>query len=198
MKKKRILVVVALAVLIALVGGTVAYYSDSVFFGNTFTTTSDEIEYTETFESPQNWKSCDTTPKTLVITNKSDTPVAARFKMAEYWKVNDSTSAGETSDLSLSYKNQRVAIINFQNENDWEQKGDWWVFKGTLNKNESTSSLLASVTYNCNVNFVDGVTYSADGKSGTTNVNPYDNAIYHLDITAQTVPAAQKEAAWGN
>lgn len=198
MKKKRIIVVAALAALIALVGGTVAYYSDSVSFENIFTTASDKVEYTETFESPRNWKSCDTTPKTLVITNKSDTPVAARFKMEEYWKVNGSTSAGKTSDLSLTYQNQRVAIINFQNENDWEQQGDWWVYKGTLNKDQSTSSLLASVSYNCSINFVEGVTYSADGKSGTTNTNAYDNATYHLDITAQTVPAAQKESAWGN
>lgn len=198
MRKKRIIAVIGLAALTALVGGTVAYLNDSNSFENNFKLASGEVEYTETFESPRNWKSCDTTPKTLVITNKSDTPVAARFKMEEYWKVNGSTSAGKTSDLSLTYQNQRVAIINFQNQNDWEQKGDWWVYKGTLNKDQSTSSLLASVTYNCSINFVDDVTYSADGKTSITNTNTYDNAKYHLDITAQTVPATQKEAAWGN
>ncbi len=198
MRKKRIIAVIGLAALTALVGGTVAYLNDSNSFENNFKLASSEVEYTETFESPRNWKSCDTTPKTLVITNKSDTPVAARFKMEEYWKVNGSTSAGKTSDLSLTHQNQRVAIINFQNQNDWEQKGDWWVYKGTLNKDQSTSSLLASVTYNCSINFVDDVTYSADGKTGITNTNTYDNAKYHLDITAQTVPATQKEAAWGN
>lgn len=198
MRKKRIIAVIGLAALTALVGGTVAYLNDSNSFENNFKLASGEVEYTETFESPRNWKSCDTTPKTLVITNKSDTPVAARFKMEEYWKVNGSTSAGKTSDLSLTHQNQRVAIINFQNQNDWEQKGDWWVYKATLNKDQSTSSLLASVTYNCSINFVDDVTYSADGKTGITNTNTYDNAKYHLDITAQTVPATQKEAAWGN
>ena len=114
MKKKRIIVIAALAALVALVGGTVAYYSDSKQFGNLFKLAADNIEYVETFESPNNWKSCDETPKTLVITNKSATPVAARFKMTEYWKVAGSTSTGQTSDLSLTYQNQNVAIINFE------------------------------------------------------------------------------------
>lgn len=198
MKKKRIIVIAALATLVALVGGTVAYYSDSVQFANLFKLAADNIEYTETFESPNNWKSCDETTKTLVITNKSTTPVAARFKMTEYWKAAGSTSAGQTSDLSLTYQNQNVAIINFQNENDWEKVGDWYVYKGTLNENESTSSLLKSVTFNCDVNFAGDITYSTDGKSGSTNTTDYQNAKYHLDITAQTVPADQKQAAWGN
>ena len=118
--------------------------------------------------------------------------------MTEYWKAAGSTSAGQTSDLSLTYQNQNVAIINFQNENDWEKVGDWYVYKGTLNENESTSSLLKSVTFNCDVNFAGDITYSADGKSGSTNTTDYQNAKYHLDITAQTVPADQKQAAWGN
>ena len=198
MKKKRIIVIAALAALVALVGGTVAYYSDSKQFGNLFKLAADNIEYVETFESPNNWKSCDETPKTLVITNKSATPVAARFKMTEYWKAAGSTSTGQTSDLSLTYRNQNVAIINFQNENDWELVNGWYVYKHTLNENESTSSLLKSVTFNCSVNFAGDATYSADGKSGTTNITDYQNAKYHLDITAQTVPADQKAQAWGN
>lgn len=198
MKKKRIIVIAALAALVALVGGTVAYYSDSKQFGNLFKLAADNIEYVETFESPNNWKSCDETPKTLVITNKSATPVAARFKMTEYWKAAGSTSTGQTSDLSLTYQNQNVAIINFQNENDWELVNGWYVYKHTLNENESTSSLLKSVTFNCSVNFAGDVAYSADGKSGTTNMTDYQNAKYHLDITAQTVPADQRAQAWGN
>lgn len=198
MKKKRIIVIAALAALVALVGGTVAYYSDSKQFGNLFKLAADNIEYVETFESPNNWKSCDETPKTLVITNKSATPVAARFKMTEYWKAAGSTSTGQTSDLSLTYQNQNVAIINFQNENDWELVDGWYVYKHTLNENESTSSLLKSVTFNCSVNFAGDVAYSADGKFGTTNMTDYQNAKYHLDITAQTVPADQKAQAWGN
>lgn len=198
MKKKRIIVIAALALLIALVGGTVAFYSDSLFFQNNFKLAGDNIEYTETFESPNNWKSCDETAKTFVITNKSATTVAARFKIAEYWKAAGSTSTDQASELSLTYQGQKVAIINFQNEDDWERDGDWYVYKYPLGENQSTSSLLKSVTFNCDINFAGNVSYSADGKSGTTNTTDYQNAKYHLFITAQTAPADKIGEIWGN
>ena len=199
MKKKKNLIIAGVALAsVAAIGGTIAFYSDQVVFNNDFKLGAGTTEFVETFESPTNWKSCDETPKTLVITNKSDVPVAARFKMVQYWKEDGSTSAGQTSDLSLTYQNQNVAIINFQNQSDWEQDGDWWVYKGTLQKNQSTSSLLKSVTFNCSINFAGAVTYSTDGKVGTTGTNVYQNARYHLDITAQTVAADQKTQAWGN
>ena len=198
-RKRKFLPILAVSILALLgIGATFSFYSDSFSFANLFNLNHYEAQYVETFESPNNWKSCDETPKTLVITNKSATPVAARFKMTEYWKVAGSTSTGQTSDLSLTYQNQNAAIINFQNENDWELVDGWYVYKHTLNENESTSSLLKSVTFNCSVNFAGDVTYSADGKSGMTNTTDYQNAKYHLDITAQTVPADQKAQAWGN
>lgn len=198
MKKKRLIIASIALVGVAAIGGTIAYYADSVNFTNTFNLGEGTVEYVETFETPTNWKSCDETPKTLVITNKSDVPVVARFKMTEYWKAANSSTTGQTSDLSMTYQNQRVAIINFQNQSDWEQEGDWWVYKNTLQKNQSTSSLLKSVTFNCAINFAGTITYSADGKTGTTGTNDYQNATYHLDITAQTVAADQKTQAWGN
>jgi alternate signal-mediated exported protein len=197
MKKKRIIAVAALAGIVTLVGGTVAYFSSSSSFDNQFNLASGNVEYVETFESPSNWKSCDETPKTLVITNKSDQPVYARFKMTEYWKARNSTSTGQTSDLSFYYDGARVAIINLQNENDWEKQGDWYVYKQALQKNESTSSLLKSVTFNCEPNFAKGVDYTEDGKSGTTSANEYEAAKYHLDLTAQTVITSQRAEAWG-
>jgi alternate signal-mediated exported protein len=196
MKKKHLVAGVALAGLLAAVGGTVAYFKQTASFDNQFKLANGTVEYTENFESPTNWKSCDETPKTLVITNKTDEPVAARFKMTEYWKASGSTSTDTTSELSLIYQGQRVAIINLQNENDWERDGDWYVYKYTLQKNQSTSSLLKSVTFNCAVNFAGDMSYSADGKTSTTDTTDYQNAKYHLDITAQTVMASQKDQAW--
>ncbi|MCQ2570820.1 MAG: BsaA family SipW-dependent biofilm matrix protein [Candidatus Saccharibacteria bacterium] len=197
MKKKRVLAFIALTALVATVGGTVAYYSNVFEFDNNFKLGSAVTEYVETFESPDNWKSCDTTPKTLVITNKSNTPVAARFKIEEYWKKAGSTSTGHDSDLSSTYMDEKVAIINFQNEGDWEKKGDWYYFKRTLDEGESTTSLLESVSFNCNVNFAGDVVYSEDGKTGYSTTNDYQNAKYHLYITAQTVEESHRLEAWG-
>lgn len=197
MKKKRALAFIGLTLLVATVGGTVAFYSNTFVFNNNFKLGSAETEYTETFESPDNWKSCDTTPKTLIITNKSGAPVAARFKIEEYWKKANSTSTDHNNEVPLTYENEKVAIINFQNENDWEKKGDWYYYKNTLNAGESTSSLLESVSFNCDINFAGEVSYSEDGLTGYSTTNDYQNAKYHLYITAQTVEADHKTEAWG-
>ncbi len=196
MNKKTLIALIALAGVAAIVGGTIALYTDQASFNNVFQLGDASVEYVETFKSPTNWKSCDETQKELAITNKSSVPVAARFKMVEYWKSAGSTSEGQTSDLAFEYRGERVAIINFQNEDDWEQDGDWYVYKGTLQANESTSSLLKSVTFNCGINFAGDIVYSADGKSGYTSQTDYQNATYHLDITAQTVDASAKDEVW--
>lgn len=196
MKKRTLIAVLALLGVSAAIGTTVAFLSDSVNFNNDFHLAEGETEFVETFKSPDNWKSCDTTQKELVITNKSDVPVVARFKMEEYWKRNGSTSTDHTNEISPTYQGHKVAVINFQNQNDWEQKGEWYVYKNVLQKNQSTSSLLASVTFNCDVNMAGAMSYSQDGKSATTGVNDYANAHFHLNITAQTIQSGNQDSAW--
>lgn len=196
MKKRTLIAVLALLGVSAAIGTTVAFLSDSVNFNNDFRLAEGETEFVETFKSPDNWKSCDTTPKELVITNKSDVPVVARFKMEEYWKRNGSTSTDHTNEISPTYQGHKVAVINFQNQNDWEQKGEWYVYKNVLQKNESTSSLLASVTFNCDINMAGAMSYSQDGKSATTGVNDYANAHFHLNIAAQTIQSGSQDSAW--
>jgi len=196
MKKRTLIAVLALLGVSAAIGTTVAFLSDSVNFNNDFHLAAGETEFVETFKSPDNWKSCDTTQKELAITNKSDVPVVARFKMEEYWKRNGSTSTDHTNEISPTYQGHKVAIINFQNQNDWEQKGEWYVYKNVLQKNESTSSLLASVTFNCAVNMAGTMSYSQDGKSATTSVNDYANAHFHLNITAQTIQSGNQSSSW--
>lgn len=196
MKKRTLIAVLALLGVSAAIGTTVAFLSDSVNFNNDFHLAEGETEFVETFKSPDNWKSCDTTQKELVITNKSDVPVVARFKMEEYWKRNGSTSTDHTNEISPTYQGHKVAVINFQNQNDWEQKGEWYVYKNVLQKNQPTSSLLASVTFNCDVNMAGAMSYSQDGKSATTGVNDYANAHFHLNITAQTLQSDRADSSW--
>lgn len=190
MTKKRLIIATAALISIGLIGGTIAYLQDSNFFDNKFKLADASTEFTEVFDSPQNWKSCDVTPKEFIITNKSDTPVTAKFKMEEYWKRKNSTSTDHTSELDLSYNGERVAIIHLKNESDWTLGGDgWYTYKDTLGKNESTSSMIESVEFNCNQNFVSGVSYSADGLSGETVGSNYEEATYHLFITGHTEQA---------
>jgi alternate signal-mediated exported protein len=186
MKNKKPIIAGVAAIGVLLIGCTAAYFTDEWSKDNHFQLGDSDTEFIETFDSPTNWKSCDVTPKELVIKNKSGAPVTARFKMEEYWKVNGSTSEGKISDLSLDYQGERVAIINFKNEDKWELRDGWYTYKTVLQPGDSTDSLLESVTFNCNQNFSGATTYSDDHKTGTTQTTDYQNARYHLFITAQT------------
>ena len=187
MTKKRLIIASAALIGVGLIGGTIAYLQDSNFFDNKFVASEAATEFTEVFDSPQNWKSCDVTPKEFTITNKSDTPVTAKFKMEEYWKRKDSTSTDHRSELDMNYNGEPVAIIHFKNQSDWTLDADgWYTYKDTLGKNESTSSMLESVEFNCNQNFVGGVNYSTDGLTGETIGTDYEEATYHLFITGHT------------
>lgn len=186
MKKKRAIVAAIAVAGIAVIGGTFAFYADQASFSGIFNLGSPQVEFTETFESPNYWKSCDVTPKTLIITNKTDYPVKARFKMEQYWKASGSTSTDHTTELPLQYQNADVAIIGFQNDDDWEFDGEWYTYKTTLQKGESTNSLLKDVTFNCTQNFAGSIVYSDDGSTGYTAAGDYTNAKFHLFITAQT------------
>lgn len=194
--KKRILALIALLAGVAAIGWTIAYSRDQTIFNNDFELAKGEVTYTETFKSPDNWKSCDEVSKELVITNNSDVPVNARFKMKGYWKKNGSTSTNQNNEISPVINGQEVAIVNFQNENDWEQKGEWYEYKNVLQKGESTSSLLKSVTLSCDLNLSGEVSYSQDGKTSISGESIYNNARYKLDLTAQTIASNQKTDAW--
>lgn len=192
-ERKRVLVIAGLAVVACLIGGTIAYFSDSLSFDNKFTLGEDQVEFSETFDSPQNWLPCQEEVKTAIATNKSSSPRYVRMKINEYWREKDSqTPASDhtTTDLPLTWTEGGVeksyAVINTQNDNKWELKSDgWYYYKTTLAENESTDSLLRSVTFNCDAKLIDGVSYSNNGLVGTTVPSAYAEAQYHMYITFQ-------------
>ncbi|MBR3322502.1 BsaA family SipW-dependent biofilm matrix protein [Candidatus Saccharibacteria bacterium] len=192
-KQKRVLIVACLAVISCVIGGTIAYFSDRLTFDNKFSLADDNVEFSETFDSPQNWMPCQEEMKTAVATNKSATNRYVRMKLNEYWRVkNSQTPATDhtTSDLPLTWTEGGVtknyAVIKMQNQDKWELKSDgWYYYKTPLAQNASTDSLLESVTLNCDAQLIDGVSYSADGKEGTTIPSDYAEATYHLYITFQ-------------
>ena len=192
-KNKKVLAIAGVSVLMLTVVGTIAYNQDSMFFANLFRLPSDNVEFSETFDSPEDWQPCQETPKTAIATNRSDTPRYVRMKINEYWRTKNTTTSAsdhETTDLPLAWTDsgveKRYAIINTQNDDKWELGSDgWYYYETALSKDESTLSLLKSVTFNCEVNTVGDVRYSADGLIGETIPTDYSEATYHLYITFQ-------------
>lgn len=194
--KKRIIIASIVAVSALAIVGTIAYSRDYAFFSNLFHLGADVNEFTETFTSPQEWMTCDEVPKTAVATNKNKDVRYARMKINKYWRLNESAITDlddhETSELSLTWTDgdgeHEWATVDYQNENDWVLLDDgWYYYKHPLEENQSTNSLLKSVTLNCNASLTDGYTESDSGSSHSmeTHQSAYSNARFHLYVTMQ-------------
>ncbi len=190
--KKKPLIASGVAVAALAVGATIAYNQDSMFFNNLFHLATDEVVFTEEFVSPDDWVPCTETPKVAYATNKSETTRYARMKIDEYWRVaNSQTSADDhtTSDLPLTWDDNGVtkkyAVINMQNTNEWIERDGWYYYTVPLEKNDTTDSLLESVTLNCDANLVGSISYSQDGLTGESVPSDYANASYHLYVTME-------------
>lgn len=193
LKNKKTLAFIGLASFALVFAGTIAYNRDSITFNNDFTLDTDISEFSDTFDSPSNWTPCTTTPKTAIATNKAASNRYVRMKIDEYWRTaNSATSEDDhtTTDLPLTWTEgntaKSYAIINMQNEDKWLPSEDgWYYYKTALGENESTDSLLESVTFNCEVNTAGAVTYAADGKSAYSTPTAYGGAKYHIYVTFQ-------------
>lgn len=197
MKKKSLFAIVALGV-VTLVGATFAINNDWAVFDNNFSLADARTEFVESFESPSNWTPCDETAKTVIATNRSDTKVAVRLKYEEYWKTANSTDTTHTTELPLEKDGSRLTEIILQNQNDWELKDGWYYWKGTLDKDGSTNSLLKSVKLACGVNFggQNVCRDTDDGRICEKAAQDYDGAKYHVDVTVQTIQADSAKAVW--
>jgi alternate signal-mediated exported protein len=193
LKKKRTLAIAGISLAVLAVGGTIAYNQNSALFNNLFRLQSDVVEFTETFNSPEDWQPCQEIDKTAIATNKNATPRYVRMKINEYWRAKDTTTPitdHETTDLPLTWNDsgtdKHYAVINTQNDDKWELKNDgWYYYKTTLAQNESTLSLLKSVTFNCDASLAGETTYTDGGRVSESNPTEYAEANYHLYITFQ-------------
>ncbi|MBR3377891.1 hypothetical protein IKG50_00995 [Candidatus Saccharibacteria bacterium] len=84
--KKRALAIAGVSVLCLVVVGTIAFNRDSIFFNNLFKLADDNVEFVETFDSPDDWQPCQEIDKTAVARNKNTTPRYVRMKINEYWR----------------------------------------------------------------------------------------------------------------
>lgn len=166
------------------IGGIFAFNKDILTFNNPFRIGTHVATSTEEFESPNNWHVCEETPKTLITRNDSTHDFYVRLSYDEYWRAKD----GETN-LPLVKDGIRLAIINFQNEDDWELRDDgWYYFKEAIKPGNSTTSLFKSVQLDCSASF-GGDNICHETETGYVCEKPedsYESAKYHLKITVQT------------
>lgn len=197
--KKPLMALLAVAVL-GIVGGTFAFFTSSDTFSNIFSTKPYSVEVVETFESPTNWTPGTTTAKTIVATNKGDVDTAVRISYTESWK-----DASNNVLPLVDGSNNRAAIINFASDlaAKWtkvtEGGKEYYYYKTKLAKNQSSSSLIESVTFNpeVTIDVTNSCTTSGNTKTCTTQTSGYAGGTYTLTITVETVQFDQYKDAWG-
>ena len=211
MKQNRTIMILILVLFIGIIGLTVAYFSNSTSLDNIFQTKPYGTTVEETFTSPSNWLPGDEITKEITATNTGEIDQAVRIKLTESWipfnsnsTLNgwihqDGTKSTHTSSEDLE-NDERVAIINFDNLSDWTKVGDYYYYKYKLSPNESTSSLIKSVTFNPNTKLDDTCvsTQTATGQTITCNSSgsDYDHATYTLTFDIETVQYNKYNEAW--
>jgi len=180
---RKFLPIFAVVGILAVVGGVFAFNQDSAFFNNQFGIASYESEFIETFESPADWETCQEVPKTVVTKNNSTGNFKVRLSYEEYWR-----NAADDANLPLVKDGETLALINFQNENDWTRHGNWYYYNYEVEPGDSTNSLFKSVTLNCDANLAkyNVCVDTPTGKECTQPENEYEAATYHLNIKVQT------------
>jgi len=196
MKNKKTIIFISLITVVLLaIGVTLAYYTSSDTFNNEFVTGNYSIETQESFVSPSNWTPGTTTPKTVIATNKGNTPAAVRIKLTPSWQDKDG------NPLPLSDGTNDAAIINFASNlnSKWIYQDGYYYYNRALKENKSTTSLIESVTFNPDLaidtssdcDTVNGVT------TCTTTFNDYAGGKYTLQIEVETAQFDQYKNIWG-
>lgn len=181
---------------LCVIGYTIAYYSTSDSFDNKFYASDYVVEVEETFESPDHWEPGDTAPKEVIATNRSEFPVAVRVKLTPSWEdANGNTLPLFDSDDNLA------AIVNFTEgyKSKWAYIDGYYYYLLPLDEDESTTSLLESVTFNEKVN-AGGTTncQTVNGKMKClTTLNDYAGGKYKLKVDIETCQYNKYYEIWG-
>ena len=179
-------------ILLIVISSTVAYLYSTDTFQNIFVAASYKVVVTETFESPDNWKPGDTTPKTATLKNEGTVPIKVRVKLEEEWKDSNN------QDLPLQHNDENVAIINFSNEDDYIYKDGYYYYDLALNPGETTSSIIESVTFNPNYS---GTVTCVENDDSThtcsSSESGYEGGTYKLTLTIEGVQEDFYVQAWG-
>ena len=171
MKNKKVILSVLALIAVAGISFTIAYSRDRSIIANNLEFGSWKTVFTEDFDAPTNWMTCETIDKTITIKNESKSTAAVRIIIEEKWLKSDGVT--ELPLVSAVSGNQ-MAQINFLANSGWTHDvGGYYYYDTDLAENETTASLTTGVTLNCDANLDEDEDYA--------------NATYHLKFTAQSI-----------
>ena len=191
-KSKKVLLFLCLLVVLGIVGTTFAYVVYNGTFNSIFPTSNYIVEAVDYFESPSNWKPGDVTPKEIIVTNKGNTDVAVRVSFEERW-----VDANNNPLPLINSNNMTASILNYSDDvSNWFRKGNYFYYYKKLAKNESTTPLLQSVTFNPEI-VVDQCTEENGVVSCRQTAGDYSGGIYTINFKVETAQYNQYRNVFG-
>ena len=176
-RKRLVLSLGALAIVGTAIGFTIAVSHDSSVMNNEFQISDFETQFVETFNSPNNWKTCETVSKEIKVKNNTGADIVARIKLEEEWTASD----GMGLPLVSNGSGERMAIINMTQNSGWTLDGTYY-YSPTLAAGETSTSVISGVTLNCAANL------AVDAR--------YANANYKLSAKVETIQAEMAATEW--
>ena len=178
MKNKGALIGIVAIALIALIGGTFAYFRMTWEKENGFEVATYVSSFTESFTSPSDWTPCTETPKVLNVTNNGNAAITARVKIQEQrWDKLDESRETVVDTLPLEVGGQDMSVLGLVNTSDWvlNNSDGYYYYQSDIAAGSSSSNFIESVTFNCAAN------------------TDYSSARYHLILQVETIQADAKD-----
>lgn len=191
-KKTRNLIV-GLA-LVAVVGGTLAYFNQTMDIKNQLGTKKYGSEVVETFTPKDDWQPGATVNKDVAVENTGDYDIIARVTWDEEWTRNGETTSYEKNSLAevMNQTKQSVVTKNLDDTANWIYGGDgYYYYLQTIKKNEKSTKWLDSITLNSDANMgkIVKTTYytEATTEPDKTNIGT-DVKTQWVKVDSTTVP----------
>lgn len=196
-KKKIIGLCLAVGLMVGVVGGSLAWFTDSDSVTNSFATEGDPsnsgIDIVEDFDKDTADKMLPGTEatKAVQVENKATYDQYIRVKLAKVWKDKDGNIIDKVGEEVL---NKELIELNFgenlgAEDNKWTKNGDYYYYNSKVEKadgtdgsgNDITNKLLESVTLSKNAS------------------NIYKNLKFDVIVDAEGIQAENGAAqdAWG-
>lgn len=136
---------VALAATVVLVGGTLAWFTDSETILNSFNTGKVDIAIEETFIEPADWTPGTTTNKDVKIKNEGKSDAFIRVKLEKAWYDGDTKTELSTDNIEVTLVNSNTTPTN----GSWvyNDADGYYYYIGIVAPDATTNQLVDAVKF---------------------------------------------------
>lgn len=192
--KKIYIILITVIILVTTVRFTYALTDDNSNLFSVFKSNKYQTEIIEDNINSDNWLPGNTIDKNIYIENKGNSDIVVRASIIEEWVSRNGKK------LSGFQNDNKAALINISDNNDWIKIGDYYYYKHKLSKSAKTSNLIDSVTFNVAIEAESGcIKEYGEGTIKTictSSDSSYAGASYKLKVVVDTIEYDLYKKEW--